>query len=81
MNDPTLQLASFLARAEKLLERIEPLLPPASPMPDWSAAIAFRWRRHGNTGYLQPISRPSTFPLQQLSMVMTWSGSTARIAR
>ena len=66
MNDPTSPLASFLARAERLLERIEPLLPPASPIPDWDAAIAFRWRRHGKTGYLQPIARPSPMRLADL---------------
>ena len=55
MNDPTQQLANFLARAEKLLERIEPLLPPASPAPDWKAAVAFRWRKRGKSGYLQAI--------------------------
>jgi predicted AAA+ superfamily ATPase len=66
MNDSTLQLASFLTRAEKLLERIEPLLPPASPLPDWTAAIAFRWRRRGNSGYLQPITRTSAMRLADL---------------
>lgn len=66
MSDPALQLASFLARAEKLLERIEPLLPPASPVPDWNSAIAFRWRKHGNSGYLQCINHPSTIRLKDL---------------
>jgi predicted AAA+ superfamily ATPase len=66
MSDPTQQLASFLARAEKLLERIEPLLPPASPAPDWNSAIAFRWRKRGNSGYLLPIARPSAMRLQDL---------------
>lgn len=66
MNDATLQLASFLSRAEKLLARIEPLLPPASSAPDWNAAIAFRWRRRGNVGYLQPITRASTMRLADL---------------
>ena len=66
MSDPAQQLASFLARAEKLLERIEPLLPPASPSPDWNSAIAFRWRKRGNTGYLLPITRPSAMRLQDL---------------
>lgn len=66
MSDPNLLLASFLARAEKLLERIEPLLPPASPTPDWDSAIAFRWRKQGNSGYLQCINRPSTIRLKDL---------------
>jgi len=66
MIDPNLQLVRFLERAEKILERLEPLLPPASPLPDWNASIAFRWRRHGNTGFLQPITRPSTISMQDL---------------
>lgn len=58
MSDALLQLATFLARAEKLLERVEPLLPPASAAPDWNAAIAFRWRKRGSASYLQPVPRP-----------------------
>ena len=66
MSDTTLQLASFLARAERLLARIEPLLPPASTEPDWNAAIAFRWRKHGSARYLQPVRRPSAIRLEDL---------------
>ena len=66
MSDPIPQLASFLTRAERLLERLEPLLPPASPLPDWSAAIAFRWRKRGHAGYLQAISRTSPIRLKDL---------------
>ena len=66
MSDPTQQLASFLARAEKLLERIEPLLPPASSAPDWRAATAFRWRKCGHAGYLLPIPRLSPIKLKDL---------------
>ena len=66
MTDPTQQLASFLARAEKLLERLEPLLPPASKAPDWASATAFRWRKQGNSGFLQAVVRPSTMRLDDL---------------
>ena len=66
MNLTASQLASFLARAEKLLERIEPLLPPASPEPDWNAAIAFRWRKHGRIGYFQEIPHPAAIRLDDL---------------
>lgn len=66
MTPPAPQLSSFLARAEQLLERIEPLLPPQSPEPDWDSAIAFRWRKHGRFGYLQAIPRPSTIRLGDL---------------
>ena len=66
MTDPIPQLASFLARAEKLLERLEPLLPPVSKTPDWHAANAFRWRKNGNSGYLQAIPRPPAIRLKDL---------------
>ena len=66
MSDTSLQLAAFLARAERLLERLEPLLPPASPLPDWDAAIAFRWRKRGAARYLQPVPHPSNIRLQDL---------------
>ena len=66
MNPSAPLFASFLARAEKLLDRIEPLLPPASPEPNWNSAIAFRWRKHGRFGYLQAILRPVAIHLDDL---------------
>ena len=63
-NAPTLE--HFLARAERLLERLEPLLPPASPAPDWNAAAAFRWRKRGGVGFLQAIAQPATIRLADL---------------
>ena len=59
-------LNQFLARAERLLERLEPLLPPASPAPDWNAAAAFRWRKRGGVGFLQAIAQPATIRLADL---------------
>jgi predicted AAA+ superfamily ATPase len=66
MSNTIPQLASFLARAERLLERLEPLLPPASPMPDWNRAVAFRWRKRGGAGYLQAVLHPAVIRLQDL---------------
>ena len=66
MTDPTRQLAQFLARAEQLIARLEPLLPPASAAPDWDSAIAFRWRKQGNAGYLYPVRKPSPMRLSDL---------------
>ena len=51
------QLEHFLFRAEQLLDRLEPLLPPPSPVPDCAAACAFRWRTRRGAGYLQAIGR------------------------
>ena len=65
-SDPNPQLSRFLARAEKLLERIEPLLPPASLETDWDTALAFRWRKLGHAGYLHPITRLAPIRLADL---------------
>lgn len=61
-------LDQFLCRAESLLDRLEPLLPPAVPAPDWSA-IAYRWRRIGLAGWLEPVTRVHTFPLSKLTSI------------
>ncbi|MDA0191425.1 MAG: ATP-binding protein [Proteobacteria bacterium] len=66
MTDPIPQLARFLARAEELLDRLEPLLPPARRAPDWGAARAFRWRKSGGAGYLQPLPRLPAIRLRDL---------------
>lgn len=59
-------LAVFLARAEQLIARIEPLLPPASAAPDWASALAFRWKKRGQYGYLLPVRRPAPIRLADL---------------
>jgi predicted AAA+ superfamily ATPase len=41
---------------EKLLERLDQLLPPPPPAPDWKASIAFRWRKDPRgRSWLQPV--------------------------
>ena len=49
------KLEKFLTRAEAVLVRLEAMLPPAEPEIDWSAAVAFRWRKRQGRGYLQPV--------------------------
>ncbi|WP_153111127.1 ATP-binding protein [Propionivibrio limicola] len=66
MSDSLSQLASFLSRAEQLLDRLAPLLPPASAAPDWQAAVAFRWRKRGHAGHLHPILRTPSIRLADL---------------
>lgn len=53
------QLDHFLSRAELVLSRVELLLPPAVPVPDWRVAYAFRWRKRGQFGYLQAVKHIS----------------------
>jgi uncharacterized protein len=53
-------------RADKLLARLEKLLPAEQSDTDWRTAIAFRWRKQGNSGCLQPITHPHNITLDAL---------------
>ena len=52
---PTESLLHLIARAESLLTRLEAVLPHAPRPPDWDASIAFRYRRRGASGVLEPV--------------------------
>lgn len=62
MND----VASLMARAERLIERLERMLPGEAEAPDWSAAPAFLWRRRHGCATLQPVIRPHGIRLDDL---------------
>lgn len=64
-----MSIDSFLTRAEKLLDRLETILPPAVSEIDWNAAVAFRWRRRQGRGYLQPVSYLSSITFTDLQHV------------
>ncbi|MDU2873929.1 MAG: ATP-binding cassette domain-containing protein, partial [Pseudomonas aeruginosa] len=49
------RLSDFLARAESVLARLEPLLPAVREAVDWERSLAARWHRDGRSGYLQPL--------------------------
>jgi predicted AAA+ superfamily ATPase len=54
---------------EKILERLDQLLPPPPPKTDWKASVAFRWRsagRRGATGWLQPVRHVHRIKLSDL---------------
>ncbi|MCH8620194.1 ATP-binding protein [Undibacterium sp. TS12] len=63
------QLDQFLTRAEHLLNRLETLLPAATPAPDWHLGHAYRWRKRGGQGYLQVVRHVSTIALDDLRNV------------
>ncbi|HZX33721.1 MAG TPA: ATP-binding protein [Rhodocyclaceae bacterium] len=65
MTDP-LQLERLLTRFDAVLERLEGFLPPAPPLPDWHAAVAFRWRKSNQRGWLQPVKHPHPIRLADL---------------
>ena len=54
---------------DKLLERLDQLLPPPPPQTDWDASIAFRWRssgRRATPGWLQPVRHVHRIRLSDL---------------
>jgi hypothetical protein len=59
-------LESLVARAEALLGRLETLLPRPAPATDWSASTAFRWRKRGGAGSLEPVRHVATIRLDAL---------------
>lgn len=63
-------IADLVSRAERVLERLENLLPAPVQPPDWEAAVAFRWRRPtrsaGGRAQLQPVRSPHRIRLQDL---------------
>ena len=61
-----IDLAALVARAEGVLARVEALLPPAAPDPDWKKITAARWRKRGDRGYLQGIEHPHSIRLSDL---------------
>jgi predicted AAA+ superfamily ATPase len=61
----TAELNALLARLEGILGRVESVLPPAPPPPDWSAT-AFRWRKRGGRGFLQAVAHPHAIRLDDL---------------
>jgi uncharacterized protein len=52
---------------EKILAKLEQLLPPPPAPTDWKASIAFRWRRSGRSeGWLQPVRHVHRMRLSDL---------------
>jgi len=57
---------SLIARAESLLARLEAVLPQAVSAPDWAASVAFRYRKRGATGRIEPVRHVATIRLAEL---------------
>ena len=62
-------LLNLITRAESLLARVEAVLPHAPAAPDWNASVAFRYRRRGNAGVLEPVRHVATIRLADLKEV------------
>ena len=55
MTVPADLLLQLIGRAESLLSRLEGVLPHPLRAPDWNASIAFRYRRRGGSGVVEPV--------------------------
>lgn len=65
----TTELADLLQRAERVLERLEILLPGPAPTPDWASATAFRWQRRHGRAALKPVRFPHHITLADIQDV------------
>ena len=66
MSTPTDPLLHLFDRAEALLTRLEAVLPHPLTAPDWDAAIAFRYRKRGGSGWVEPVRHVAPIRLDAL---------------
>ena len=59
-------LETLIARAEALLGRLEAVLPQPMTAPDWAASVAFRYRKRGGGGRLEPVRHVAHIRLSEL---------------
>ncbi len=64
---PTLD--SLIERADALLGRLEAVLPRPPAATDWSAAVAFRYRKRAGVGAIEPVRHVATIRLADLKEV------------
>lgn len=64
------QFEQLLLRAEQLIDRIEAVLPRALAAPDWTAAVAWRYRkRSSGHGVLEPVRHLDAMRLADLKEI------------
>ena len=59
----------LLQRAESLIARIEAVLPQPLGAPDWNASVAFRYRKRGSHGLLEPVRHVASIGLADLQEI------------
>ena len=60
----------LLLRAEQLIERIESVLSQSLSQPDWTASVAFRYRKRSTgRGVLEPVRHVGTMKLSDLKEI------------
>jgi uncharacterized protein len=75
------ELKELITRAESLLARVESLLPPPEPDPDWKKVTAARWRKRAGRGYLQAVLHPHAIALSDLVAIDTQKQAIDRNTR
>jgi predicted AAA+ superfamily ATPase len=75
---PSTAIDALISRADLLLQRLEHILPQALGAPDWDASIAFRYRKRGASGLLQPVRQVAAIGLADLKEV---DGQKDRLVR
>ena len=64
------KLEHLLLRAEQLIERIESVLSQSLSQPDWTASVAFRYRKRSTgRGVLEPVRHVGTMKLSDLKEI------------
>src|SRR5687767_6830290 len=63
------RLEHLVAHAERLLTRLEAVLPHAPKAPDWDASMAFRYRRRGSSVVLEPVRHVASIRLTNLKQI------------
>ena len=63
------QFERMLGRVESLLTRIESILPQPLGAPDWASSIAFRYRKRGAHGQLEPVRHIGAMALGELKEI------------
>jgi hypothetical protein len=66
---PAAALLRLADAAERLVEGLAHLAPASAPSIDWSAAVAFRWRRRNGQGQLLPVTHRHRIDLVDLQGV------------
>ena len=59
-------LHHLITRAEALITRLEAVLPHALEAPDWSASVAFRYRKRAGSSRLEPVRHVAHIRLADL---------------
>ena len=58
--------AKLIKQASDLVTRLEKLLPREAPPADWSASVAFRWRKRDGKGAIEPVRHVHRIALNDL---------------